>query len=248
MQYEVVVPIPVRSVWETFHDAERLGRCIPGLTPEEPVRGGTEGVVLTGRWRVRVDADTVAFRGLLRLAAAAEPLALIATVVGVEEPGAAGGEGLPAARLDAEFTVRLYDLAAAEDDDAEHAGETRIVFAAEPGEFGPVEAARQAAFARAADLFAAALADELAPETAADTPFEPVRPLAEPFSTPPPRTRPVPPRPAEAGSEADLWSEVGHGSGRAARRAIRVLVPALGAVVLWRLVRVRARRERVGRA
>ncbi|MEU0935324.1 hypothetical protein [Embleya sp. NPDC005971] len=243
MQYEVVVPIPVRSVWDTFHDAERLAQCVPGLLLDAPARTGAEGIELTGRWQVRVGADTVTYRGRLRLADAVEPLALVASVAGAE---GAGDDG--AGSFDAEFTVRLDDLAADEEDEP---SETRIVFAdtAKPTDTGDPDAdgdagARAAAFARAADLFAAALADELAPEPAADTPFEPVEPIVDPFATPRTRSRqPQPtPRPAVLDGEPDLWSEAGHGTGRAARRALRALVPALGALLVWRLVHVRRRR------
>ncbi|MFF7250593.1 hypothetical protein ACFZBU_42795 [Embleya sp. NPDC008237] len=250
MQYEVVVPIPVRSVWDTFHDAERLAQCVPGLLLDEPARVDAEGVELIGRWRLRVGADTVTYRGRLRLADAVEPLALVASVAGTEATEGADGDGDGAGRFAAEFTVRLYDLAADEQDGP---GETRIVFADPPEPTDADDAAAAvrdparpaAAFARAADLFAAALADELAPVPAADTPFEPVEPIADPFATPQARPRqpqPPAPRPAAVDAEPDLWSEAGHGTGRAARRAVRVLVPALGALLVWRLVHVRRRR------
>ncbi|MYS79572.1 CoxG family protein [Embleya scabrispora] len=252
MQYEVVVPIPVRSIWDTFHDAERLAQCVPGLLLDEPARTGAEGVELTGRWQLRVGAETVTYRGTLRLADAVEPLALVASVAGTES-----GAGDAAGRIGAEFTVRLYDLVADEQDGP---SETRIVFADTPGHTDadvagdPSEAGDRtgshptrpdAAFARAADLFAAALADELAPVPAADTPFEAVEPIADPFASERERMRraqPPAPRPAAVDAEPDLWSEAGHGTGRAARRAIRVLVPALGALLVWRLVHVRRRR------
>ncbi|MGC0415180.1 CoxG family protein [Embleya sp. AB8] len=252
MQYEVVVPIPVRAIWETFHDAERLGQCVPGLLLDRPARDGAGGVELIGRWRLRVGADTVAYRGTLRLVDAAEPLALTATVEGAEE----GGAG----RLDAEFTMRLYDLSAADDGESDRGGETRIVFTAEPGPKVEADAdadadaeaaagtdaeteaetdsARRVAFGRAADLFAAALADELAPPP--DTPFEPVEPIAEPFAGPRTRVRPAPPV-SVLSAEPDLWSEAGRGTGRVARRALGVLVPVLGALVVWRLAHVRRR-------
>lgn len=272
MQYEVVVPIPVRSVWDTFHDAERLAQCVPGLLLDEPARTGAEGIELTGRWQLRVGADTITHRGTLRLVDAIEPLALVASVEGVEsvdgagaggdgrgDEGGDGGGGTAESgtiRVGAEFAVRLYDLDA---DDEDGPSRTRIVFAdasdasdaADGGGAGdavgagPIRPA--AAFTRAADLFAAALTDELAPAPA-DTPFESVVPIPDPFATPRARTqgaRPSAARPAANGdAEPDLWSRAGHGTGRAARRAVGVLVPVLGALFLWR--RVHVRRRRVG--
>ncbi|WP_406297769.1 hypothetical protein OG948_19555 [Embleya sp. NBC_00888] len=263
MQYEVVVPIPVRSVWDTFHDAERLARCVPGLLLDEPARTGAEGIELTGRWQLRVGADTITHRGTLRLVDAIEPLALVASVEGVESVDGAGdggdesgdgGRGTAESgtiRVGAEFAVRLYDLDA---DDEDGPSRTRIVFAdasdaADGGGAGDAVGAdpiRPApAFTRAADLFAAALTDELAPAPA-DTPFESVVPIPDPFATPRARTqgaRPSASGPAAIGdAEPDLWSRAGHGTGRAARRAVGVLVPVLGALFVWRRVHVRRRR------
>ncbi|WP_406284263.1 CoxG family protein [Embleya sp. NBC_00896] len=239
MQYEVVVPIPVQSIWDTFHDAERLAQCIPGLLLDEPARAGADGPELTGRWKLRVGTNTVTYRGTLRLRDADLPLTLTALVDGDEVRGSA--------RVGAELTVRLYDQRAG--DAAEYdTGETRIVIDAtlrvegegRTSEFG--SARLDGAFARAADLFAAALTDELAPVP--DTPFEPVVAISDPFATPRPRipVRPVLVPDPKPGSESDLWSEVGRGTGRTARRALRVFVPVLGALVVWRLVRVRRRR------
>ncbi|MFJ8743358.1 hypothetical protein ACIRL2_28760 [Embleya sp. NPDC127516] len=264
MQYEVVVPIPVRSVWDTFHDAERLARCVPGLLLDEPARTGAEGIELTGRWQLRVGADTITHRGTLRLVDAIEPLALVASVEGVESvdgagDGDEGGDGGPGTaesgtiRVGAEFAVRLYDLDA---DDEDGPSRTRIVFtdawdASDGGDAGDADDAfgadpirPAAAFTRAADLFAAALTDELSPAPA-DTPFESVVPIPDPFA-PRARTqgaRPSASRPAANGdAEPDLWSRAGHGTGRAARRAVGVLVPVLGALFVWRRVHVRRRR------
>ncbi|MET7303858.1 hypothetical protein [Embleya sp. NPDC005575] len=252
MQYEVVVPIPVRSIWDTFHDADRLAQCVPGLLLDEPARTGAQGVELTGRWELRVGADTVTYRGTLRLVDAVEPLALVASVAGgAEGADSADGGGEGASRFGAEFTVRLYDLAA---DGQDGPSETRIVFADTPGRTDAGDAGAGAgfdparpvaAFARAADLFGAALADELAPVPATDTPFESVEPIADPFAALRERSRqaqPPAPRPAAVDAEPDLWSEAGHGTGRAARRAIRILVPTLGVLLVWRLVQVRRRR------
>ncbi|MGW1997378.1 hypothetical protein [Embleya sp. NPDC001921] len=271
MQYEVVVPIPVRSVWDTFHDAERLAQCVPGLLLDEPARTGAEGIELTGRWQLRVGADTITHRGTLRLVDAIEPLALVASVEGVESVDGAGGDGggdesgdgdrgaarSGTIRVGAEFAVRLYDLDA---DDEDGPSRTRIVFADASGApdtpdapdegaggdaVGSAPIRPAAAFVRAADLFAAALTDELAP-VPADTPFESVVPLPDPFATPRARTqgaRPSASRAAANGdAEPDLWSRAGHGTGRAARRAVGVLVPVLGALLVWRRVRVRRRR------
>jgi carbon monoxide dehydrogenase subunit G len=238
MQYEVVVPIPVRPIWDTFHDAERLAQCIPGLLLDEPARIGADGPELTGRWKLRVGANTVTYRGTLRLSDAGDPYALTVVVD--------GGEVRGSARVGAELTVKLYDERLPEEDD-DATGETRMVIdatlrldgAGRTAEF-PAERL-DAAFARAADLFAAALAEELAPPVERDAVFEPV---AATSTQSPSYLRPRPaPRPVHVSvHEPDLWSQVGRPAGRDLRRVARLLVPALGVLIVWRLVRGRRRR------
>jgi len=231
MQYEVVVPIPVRAIWDAFHDAERLAQCIPGLLLDEPATNGPEGPELKGRWKLRVGANTVTYRGVLRLRDAEEPLAL--------EAVASGGEVRGSARVGAEIGIRLYDLAAGESPEGDEAGETRIVMDATLDPIGEGRTAEfgaqrlDAAFARAADLFAAALAEEMAPAPAEDPVFEPAGAPRPARSAPPTRIAP---------EGVDLWSQVGHRSGRGTRRALRIALPVLGALVAWRLVRGRRRR------
>lgn len=227
MQYEVVVPIPVRAIWDAFHDAERLAQCIPGLLLDEPAASGPEGPELKGRWKLRVGPNTVTYRGVLSLRDAREPLALEAVV--------SGGEVRGSARLGAEIAIRLYDLAAGESSTGEESGQTRIVIDAKLDLIGEGRTAEfgarrlEAAFTRAADLFAAALAEEMAP-----APQDPVfEPAGAPRSAPPTHVAP---------DGVDLWSQVGRRSGRGARRALRIALPILGAVVAWRLVRGRRRR------
>jgi carbon monoxide dehydrogenase subunit G len=238
MQYEVVVPIPVRPIWDTFHDAERLAQCIPGLLLDEPARTGVDGPELTGRWKLRVGANTVTYRGTLRLRDADDPHTLTVVVD--------GGEVRGSARVGAELAVRLYDERLPDEDD-DAIGETRMVIDATlrlDGAGRTAEFASErldAAFARAADLFAAALAEELAPPAEENTVFEPVAATSEES---PSYLRPRPaPRPVHVSPhEPDLWSQMGRPAGRDLRRAVRLLVPVLGVLIAWRLMRGRRRR------
>lgn len=165
MAYEVVVPIPVRLVWGVFHDPARLAECVPGLSSDEAPRHEGEGPYLSGKLRLRAGGTTVTYRGVVAVAEAEQPLAVVATAEGVEARGEAP--------VKAVLTIRLDD----------EGPSTRLVFEGSlsaqgrTAELPPEQLS--AAWRRLADRFAAALTEELAPVRDLEVPdAAPVRPAA----------------------------------------------------------------------
>ncbi|MEU8133807.1 CoxG family protein [Streptodolium elevatio] len=228
MAYEVVVPIPVRLVWGVFHDAARLAECVPGLSNDDPPRHEGEGCYLSGRLRLRAGGTTVTYRGVVAVAEAEQPLALVATAEGVEARGEAP--------VKAVLTIRLDD----------EGPSTRLVFdgtlsaQGRTAELPPEQLT--AAWRRLADRFAAALTEELAPARDQELPdVAPARAVAVVGAAPTvvesrPRTVVVP-APDPEGSRG--------------KPLVRRLVPPaallVGAFLARRAVRARRRRKAAGR-
>ncbi|MDI2130799.1 CoxG family protein [Yinghuangia seranimata] len=227
MAYEVVVPIPVRLVWGVLHDPARLAECVPGLSNDEPPRTGGDGVLLTGRLRLRAGGTTVTYRGTASVAEADDlPLAVVVTADGVEARGEAPVKAVLTIRLDDEGT------------------DTKLVFDGSltaQGRTADLPAEQlAAAWHRLAERFASALTEELAPVRDQEVPdVVPVRPA----TTSTPRVSAPEPRPRAVVVVPAAEPEPARDRG-VLRRLGPPAAMLVGALLTGRALRSRRRRKR----
>ncbi|REE98210.1 SRPBCC family protein [Thermomonospora umbrina] len=187
LDHEFTVPVPVDQTWSALLDVERVARCMPGATLDS-----TDGEEHTGRFKVRLGAMTITYRGTAALTEADEPARTITVKANGKE---ARGSGTASALFKARLT--------------ETDGATRVTIhtsldvTGRPAQFGRTLLTEAAA--KILTRFAKSLETELHPEPgpapAPDTEAAP-QPTAAPL--PEPTTAPVTePEPEGASQRAD---------------------------------------------
>ncbi|MFJ9807632.1 SRPBCC family protein [Streptomyces sp. NPDC101158] len=214
MEHEVFVPVPAEVLRATLTDPARVARCVPGFQQDTDGEAGP----LTGRLKVRVGANTITYRGALRIAERAGRFALEGEGTEVRGKGTAT----------LAVTLALTPVA-----EGTTIGFTGRVTA--EGRLADAEAeARTAAGARLLDRFAEALAAvadveaEIAAEEADDdldaVDLDGVDDGVEEPGGAPVFDTPVPPTPLDPLADEDLAARTGTGRPAEAAHARRTMI------------------------